>query len=133
MLSCDTAALDDLLAGPGIDARDTQDRSVLMRAAADHNLLMLAHLLSVGADHSLSDAAGHTALHLAAIAGNDGAAELLIAAGAEIDALDKNRRTPLWHAAANNLADAAIVEVLLQAGAATMVRDFRGVSPEDLL
>lgn len=133
MLSCDTAALDDFLAGPGIDARDTQDRSALMRAAADHNLLMLAHLLSAGADHALTDATGRTALHLAAVAGNDGAAELLLAAGAEIDALDRDHRTPLWHAAANNLPDAAIVEILLQSGASTRIRDYRGVSPGDLL
>ncbi|MGD7000966.1 ankyrin repeat domain-containing protein [Corynebacterium halotolerans] len=132
-LSCDLAALDTYLAGPGVDARGRHEETLLMRAADEHNLLVLSHLLSAGADPLLHDAAGRTALHHAALAGNDAAAELLIAAGAEVDARDNDGRTALWHAAALHLPDSAIVDVLLRSGAGGRLRDDRGVSPDDML
>ncbi|MGP6172889.1 ankyrin repeat domain-containing protein [Corynebacterium sp. A21] len=132
-LSCDLAALDAFLAGPGINARDRHDRTVLMHAAAEGNLLVLAHLLTAGANPSLIDARGRTALHYAAIAGNDAGAELLLAAGTPVDAVDEAQRTALWQAAAQNLPDSAIVEVLLQAGSNPRLRDAQGVCAADLL
>jgi FOG: Ankyrin repeat len=125
--------LNGLLVSAGPDARDEQDRSVLMRAAEAGNLLFVAHLLDMGADTSLIDPDGHTALHLAAIDGDDGVIEMLISAGAEVDALDSQNRTPLWYACANNYPDSAAVEVLLRAGADTRLRDQAGVSPGDML
>lgn len=133
MLSGDLIALDNYLAGPGVNSRNSHDQTALMCAVTDHNLLVLAHLLSAGADPLLRDVIQRTALHHAAIAGNDAAAELLVAAGAEVDAVDNDGRTPLWHAAALNLPDSAVVDVLLRAGADPKIRDARGVSAEDLL
>lgn len=133
MLGGNLDALDSYLSGPGINSRNREDQTILMRAAADHNLLVLAHLLSAGADPTLHDVADRTALHHAAIAGNDAGVELLIDVGAELDARDRDNRTPLWHAAALHLPDSAVVDVLLRAGANPNLRDARGVSPEDML
>ncbi|QGU07722.1 Ankyrin repeat protein [Corynebacterium occultum] len=133
LLHRDLDALDAFLLGPGIDARDRSGHTVLMRAAAEFNLLVLAHLLSGGADPSLVDDRARTALHHAAIVGNDAAAELLVDAGAPVDATDQELRTPLWHAASQHLPDSAIVDVLLRAGADPRKRDIHGVCPEDMI
>lgn len=133
MLNGDLDALDAYLAGPGINSRDREDKTVLMRAVIEHNLLVLTHLLSAGADPSLTDAAGRTALHHAAVSGDDAGAELLIAADAPLDVRDRDERTALWYAAAHHLPDSAIVEVLLRAGADTGARDIHGTSPADML
>lgn len=104
-----------------------------MRAAAECNLPVLAHLMSAGANPSLIDASGRTALHHAAMAGNDAGAEVLLAAGAQVDAVDEAQRTALWFATVQHLPDSAIVEVLLQAGSNPRLRDNQGVCAEDML
>lgn len=133
LLSCDLAALDALLGVPGIDARDRSGRTVLMRAAGEGNLLVVAHLLGAGADASLIDVQGRTALHYAAVAGADGVAELLCDSGTPLEARDSAGRTALWHAAAHNLPESAIVDVLLTRGANPKARDERGICPDDLM
>ncbi|WP_080794501.1 ankyrin repeat domain-containing protein [Corynebacterium pacaense] len=133
LLTGDLAQLDSLLAFAGPDARDEEDRTVLMRAAEAGNLLFVARLLDMGADSAITDPTGLTALHYAAIEGDDGIIEILIDAGANLDAPDDRDRTPLWYACAHNLPDSAAVEILLRAGADCHRRDSSGVSPDDML
>ncbi|GAB1822874.1 ankyrin repeat domain-containing protein [Herbidospora sp. RD11066] len=66
-----------------------------------HNLVagrdlpeMLPILLELGADANARDAAGWTPLHFAAADGYEGSARLLIAAGAEADAVTDTGLTP---------------------------------------
>lgn len=133
MLAGDLTGISRFLGNAGPNARDDRDRTVLMRAAEAGNLMVVARLLDLHADPTLTDPRGTTALHLAAVAGDDGVAEILINAGAPVDPVDCHNRTPLWHATANHLPDSAVVEVLLRAGANQRLRDCNGVSPEDLM
>lgn len=133
MFNGDHTQLAHFLAHSGPDARDDKERTVLMRAANTGSLLTVGRLLDMGADPHLRDPHGMTALHFAAREGDDGVVEMLLGAGAKIDAIDEQNRTPLWYACANNLPDSAIVEILLNAGADSHLRDNAGVSPEDML
>lgn len=133
MLTGDLTGLGKFLTNAGPNARDDHDRTVLMRAAEAANLMVVARLLDLGADPHLNDPQGLTALHLAAITGDDGIVEILINAGAAVDPLDCRHRTPLWYAAANHLPDAAVVDVLLRSGAKPKLRDHNGVSPDDMM
>lgn len=133
MLTGDLTGISRFLTNAGPDARDDHDRTVLMRAAEAGNLMVVARLLDLGADPTLTDPQGITAVHLAAVSGDDGIVEILIHAGASVDSLDSQHRTPLWHAAANHLPDSAVVEVLLRVGANPRHRDINGVSPDDLM
>jgi ankyrin repeat protein len=72
------------------------------------------------------DARGRSALHEAALAGNDEALAALLQAGAEIDARDANARTPLLDAA--SATHLATLEALLQAGADAGAVDAAGRS-----
>lgn len=133
MLTGDLTGLGRFLTNAGPNARDDADRTVLMRAAEAGNLMVVARLLDLGADPSLTDPRGTTSLHLAAVAGDDGIVEILINSGAVVDPIDCLHRTPLWYAAAHNLPDSNVVEVFLRAGADTKRRDINGVSPDDML
>lgn len=64
---------------------------------------------------------GSTAVHWAAIANRPDVARVVLAAGAAVDARDKDNRTPLVLAARLN--NAAVVEALLQGGASVRARD----------
>jgi ankyrin repeat protein/serine/threonine protein kinase len=87
--------------------------------------------LAAGADPAVRDAAGRTALHLAAGAGHREAVAALIAAGADADASDKEGYRPLHGAAAAG--DPPVVEMLVQAGARTKTRTrVGGIGPAHL-
>lgn len=133
MLTGDLTGIGRFLTNAGPNARDDHDRTVLMRAAEAGNLMVVARLLDLGADPTVTDPRGTTAMHLAAVTGDDGIVEILINAGAPVDPLDNLHRTPLWYAAAKHLPDSAVVEVLLRAGAHPRRRDTNGVSPDDLM
>lgn len=72
-------------------------------------------LITHGANPQHRAKAGATALHVLADAGQDQAMRVLIAAGAQVDALDDAKRTPLARCVA--ALRIAAVEVLLAAGA----------------
>jgi hypothetical protein len=67
-----------------------------------------------GADVSIKDNSGRTALHAAAKYGRKDVAELLIAKGADINAKDKEGRTPLYIAVCH---DYKVAELLINKGA----------------
>jgi hypothetical protein len=99
-------------AGLSLDvSADAAGRSLLQRAATLDAALVRA-LLASGADPAHAGAEGTTPLHAAALADRADAAAALLEAGAPVDAVDRDGRTPLSHAAS-----AAMVDALVGAGA----------------
>ena len=77
----------------------------------------LAALLDAGASVELPDDSGFTLLDTAVIANRIDAARLLIARGANVNAVDKNGMTPLLYAASVDYGDCAMIDLLLKSGA----------------
>ncbi|MGB6063731.1 MAG: ankyrin repeat domain-containing protein [Desulfomonilaceae bacterium] len=86
---------------------------------------MVKALLEHGADiGGVETASGSTALSLAALTGQAEVAELLLEAGADIDARDFDGRTALFEAALSG--HLQVVVILLARGADVHVRDISG-------
>lgn len=106
-------------------------RSPLMRATYLNNYPIVKKLIEHNVDLNLSSENGWTALHIASsLADNKrdfGVAELLINAGANIEAKNKDLCTPLTLAVLNN--KPVMVEVLLSASADINTRDKNGWTP----
>ena len=119
-----TAAARALLAA-GADATLRQDghgESALGEAAVHGHVDMLMAMIEHGVDMTAAREHGVTALHMAASFGRTAAIDVLMAAGADIEArLDVNRSTPLFLAAKRN--NPAAVVVLLRHGACVCNRD----------
>ena len=81
----------------------------------------------VAIDVRTKDHDGDTALHLAALAGDEQAVRELLRAGAFVDELDANRRSPLYYAALKG--HVAVVGPLLAAGANPDLTMELGLSP----
>lgn len=80
--------------GADINARDNYEETPLHERAG-HFQGDIAVLLELGADIAARDSRGRTPLHNAARVGNVEGARLLLAQGAQADALDNSRLTPL--------------------------------------
>ena len=65
----------------------------------------------------MPDDSGFTLLDTAIIANRIDAARLLIARGANVNAVDKNGMTPLLYAASVDYGDCAMIDLLLKSGA----------------
>ena len=90
-------------------------------------------LIAEGADVNLADRAGFTPLHFAAQAQQETVAQVLLSAGALVDARDSYGKTPLSVALFNvRDGDGAVVRVLLAAGADPEAQNNFGVSPRGL-
>ncbi|MCI7404473.1 ankyrin repeat domain-containing protein [Pyramidobacter sp.] len=124
------AAMTELLLAYGADANaptaggSTEKGGVtaLILAAQEEKGLPVAELLlKHGADPNAANAKGFRALHYAASKGNAALAELLLARGAEIDALTSDGRSPLIFAVGetDNL---AVAKLLLDRGADVNLR-----------
>jgi ankyrin repeat protein len=103
-----------------------------VRERPDERLEVVRVLLAAGADPGAAEPRfiGSTPLHTAARVGSTAIAQLLLAAGAPVDAKDGLGRTPLWVAAENGSADVAAL--LLAAGATARTSDAGGVSAYDI-
>ena len=80
-------------------------RPVLVEAAFDGHARILKQLLDAGADHSLMDSDGFTALHSAAQEGHLECLQLLLAAGANANKRENVGGTPLLTAIAGKHTD----------------------------
>jgi ankyrin repeat protein len=89
--------------------------SGLHRAAARNDYPLIAHLVSEGANVNARDAYGRTPLHVATYLGKHEAIRALAKAGADLDAIERDRYTALGIAAVRN--DVPTLRLLLQLGA----------------
>ena len=122
----DLTALGTLIRSEGVGAKDPQNQTPLMVAAAFGSADAVRTLIAGGADVKASNGTGFTALHYAA----DDAAKvrMLLDAGADVHAVTQMGRTPLIVAAATSQS-ADVVPLLLSRGAKVNVADSSGVTP----
>lgn len=104
-----------------LDARDGDGRTMLLRAARRKRVLLSEYLIQCGANVNAKDDAGLTALHLTSSAD---VVKVLLRAGAEVDALDRNGCSPLMRAV--QFCRGHIVHLLLAAGANPLYESSRG-------
>lgn len=111
----------------------------LLEAVKNGDRPTVEKLLEAGADANfqagsrkytrigLRQEVGETALHWAALRGDEGVAQLLLNAGADTDLRDQDGKTPLHIAAFNGTA--GVSQLLLTAKADPDIQDHRGNSP----
>ena len=108
--------------GAKIDAKDNLKRTPLMMIDDDASTELLDLLLTYGARFDLKDKRKNNVLHYAAANSvSDQVFERLVILGLDVNAVNKERLTPLMIAAENNCD--TIVEMLLRAGAYAHLRD----------
>lgn len=88
---------------------------------------VLKKILDMGADPSIKDSNGWTALHYSCQFGDFQATDILVKSGAKIDSYSNNNRTPLHLAATSNFPD--IVKYLLINRADPNYKDSLGCTP----
>ncbi|GAA3918961.1 hypothetical protein GCM10022244_30160 [Streptomyces gulbargensis] len=116
----------------GNQGRDRMGRTAVHYCVLRGDVAGLRAALAEGVDAGLADRAGMTPLHFAGQAQAAAAAEVLLAAGAPVDAGDAHGGTALFTAVFNYRGDPRTIQVLLDAGADPERRNARGVSPRTL-
>ena len=91
-------------------------------------------LLKFGAipKHDLNDDRGNTMLHIASFEGNISLTQILLKHGADVNALDHRKQTPIYRAIASENLDGGKIEVireLLKSGANVNVKDYDDFTP----
>eukprot|EP00042_Codosiga_hollandica_P043722 m.419595 g.419595 ORF g.419595 m.419595 type:complete len:714 (+) comp56627_c0_seq57:71-2212(+) len=125
-----------------INVQDNSGQTALMRSAVGIDSKPLALLLSYGADATLRDAKGQTALHVAAQDGNLAMLQLLLQAStADINTQDRDGNTPMMCACSvrsiefQSIRDELQCDVIpeyLQAGADIHLRNKAGLTAKEL-
>jgi len=92
----------------------------------------LGALLDAGLSVELPDSSGFTLLDAAVIANRMNVARLLIARGANVNAVDQNSMTPLLYAASIDYGDSAMVNLLVKSGAKRDARSKDGLTASEL-
>ena len=140
-----------LTAGADMHAVDNSGRTMLHAAASNEHLEFIESLLAAGVDVNARDANGRTPLHAAAQSsgwvdyegwfwigrtrprtpryGSPGVVEMLLAAGAAVNARDNTGRTPLHETWRNR--NPAVIEALVAAGADASAQDDGGRTAAD--
>ena len=97
----------------------------------DDNVTLSA-LLDAGLSVELPGDNGFTLLDEAVIANRVDVARLLIARGANVNAVDKNGMTPLMYAASIDFGDSAMIDLLGKSGASREARSKDGLTAVEL-
>jgi ankyrin repeat protein len=92
----------------------------------------LSALLDAGLSVELPDDSGFTLLDDAVVANRVNVARLLIARGANVNAVDTNGMTPLMYAASIDFGDSAMIDLLVKSGAKREVRTKDGLTAGEL-
>lgn len=117
-------------AGTDMETEDEMGRTALMLAAFNGHDTVIDLLLNAGAEIDHRDQSGRTALMFASTGPNPKAVARLLDAGAEVDLVDKEEHfSALMYAAAEG--QAAVVDVLLEAGADPKLKDVDGDTASD--
>jgi ankyrin repeat protein len=128
--------------GADINLADNSGRTALMICSMVGKHDMLQFLVENGADVNLADSWGYSALMYACVRSTAGMSEesmsnhlasieLLLQAGAHIDAMDKNFNTSLMHCCRKG--NMRVASLLLEAGADPRIRSIDDVAMEDLI
>jgi ankyrin repeat protein len=132
----DATALSGLVATHGADSvrmeGNPDDLTTLHWVAASGSRDAVEYLLSsaVGADPRAARNNSFTPLHSAAMQGHDEICELLLEAGADVNAqTDPQKYAPLHSAAFGGHVD--VISALLAAGASRDLRNYRGERPDE--
>jgi hypothetical protein len=113
---------------PLVNIQNNEGKTALHFAAWNNDQPVLRMLLQAGANVSLQDADGWTALHHAASEGHVECSQILFSQGrANLSALDKDRWTPMHLAAANGHTPAVLE--LIKLGATVSSRTSNGETP----
>lgn len=99
----------------------------LRAAASDGTYEEVFQLVQGGANVTVSDTKGRTALHFAACRGDANMVKLLISYGASVNQKDSNGNTPLHLACCTH--HFGVVTALLKAGTDVNTADMRGMTP----
>ncbi len=111
-------------AQPGMETKDTEGKSALLRAVDAGDTFEVRRLVEAGADVNTQNNSGVTPLMNAAGMGNKEAVELLIQKGADVNHRTSGNYTPLMQAAL--VGQMEMVKLLLDAGADSSVKDTGG-------
>lgn len=115
---------------------DINDKESIFSQAPIHKVIesnkpdkyeVLKKLIDIGADPSIKDSNGWTALHYACQFGDYEAAEILVKSGSQLDTYSNNNKTPLHFAATANFPD--IVRFLLISNSNPNFKDSLGCTP----
>jgi uncharacterized protein len=109
---------------PGIETKDTEGNSALLRAVNTGDTFEVRRLVEAGAAVNTQNNSGVTPLMNAAGMGNKEAVELLIQKGADVNHRTSGNYTPLMQAAL--VGQMEMVRILLDAGADASVKDAGG-------
>jgi uncharacterized protein len=121
---------------PATHWKDESGRSEVWHAAMSGNVAALKRAFKSGDDPTAADNKGYTALHVAAQECQLEAVRLLIANGANVNAVDRDGNSPLWvagyYAGRAIASDEAfkIVAALLKAGADPNLHNKAGKTPK---
>ena len=124
------------LTGNGVNKRNDDGETRLYRAARSGNIKEVKRLLNNGANPDVPDAHGLTPLHQAAYWGETEIVDLLIKAGANVNAENKGRGwTPLHSAAVSGgmRSRKDVIDLLRKAGAEETPKDKHGWTPADYM
>jgi ankyrin repeat protein len=99
----------------------------------ENNTQIVRMLLQAGATVTVRDGEGYTPLHYAVSKGNLEEVQLLLAAGADVNALNyKNHKTPLHEAINENPNAEEILSLLIEAGGSLSEKTTEGETPLQL-
>lgn len=121
-----------IAAGANVNAKDAFLGTPLYNAIfrdQEEKITVVETLLVEGADVTVKNKDGRTALHIAALRGSAAVVSMLLIKGADIHARDNDGSTPLHVAASWGFV--AAVELLLAEGADVNAKDNKGKTPLD--
>ncbi|KAI4639298.1 uncharacterized protein J4E78_010983 [Alternaria triticimaculans] len=113
-----TLAIDCTVGEPTYAMLLDQGADINYPSPVDGLSVFLNDLLRIQPSAALArDSLGKTPLHWAVILGNAEAIDLLVAAGADLHAVSKDHKTPLWNAVRSKFSSRSICIKILEAGA----------------